>query len=298
MATPTDELHGRELQAPVRAIQVRQRLHQKLVVAAEVALYLGWWGRRWVGDGRWPSRSLALPSKPGTGRAVTPGWVQGRQSGPLAGLGSAGPPFSGPSPMGPCFPVAPPFYGPDVSQKWPLPLLGALWAPQGEPTGCGRSAGLLCSEGHARGSGVLLFLRAREQGPVYAWSLQLPRPGQGSPQARNTELWSRGVSCSPQPIHVHLRTHLLRTGWGSGPLLVLGPIGPARRPHWDVRGRHVPQGPSTAVWGCCRQGHLVQTRGRGVVSCVAHPGGCECHGREATASSQRLKPPTQHGAGI
>lgn len=31
---------------------------------------------------------------------------------------------------------------------------------------------------------------------------------------------------------------------------------------------------------------------------VAHPGGPECHGREATVSSQGLKSPTQHGAGI
>ena len=95
MATPTDELHGCELQAPVAAVQVHQRLHQKLVVAVEVALHLGWWGRRRVSEGHWPSCSLALSSKPERVRAMTPGCVQGwSRAGnldPWQGCSSAGP---------------------------------------------------------------------------------------------------------------------------------------------------------------------------------------------------------------
>lgn len=72
-------------------------------------------------NGRWPSRSLALPSKPGRGRAVTPGWLQGwSRAGnldPWQGCSSAGLPFSRTSPVGPCLPVAPASYGPDVSQE-------------------------------------------------------------------------------------------------------------------------------------------------------------------------------------
>ena len=173
-------------------------------------------------------------------------------------------------------------------RKWPLPLLGVLWAIRvhrvraacGSPLFRGVCVAIRCpAVPLGRGAGSCLCLE-----PATA-------------TARNTELWSCGISCSPQPVHVHLHTHLC-AGWGSGPLPVLGPTGPARRAHWDVRGRHVPRGPSTVVWGCCRQGPLVQTHGRGAVSCVAHPGGPECHGREATTSSQRLKSPTQHRAGI
>lgn len=72
-------------------------------------------------NGRWPLRSLALPSKPGRGRAVTPGWLQGwSRAGnldPWQGCSSAGLPFSRTSPVGPCLLVAPASYGPDVSQE-------------------------------------------------------------------------------------------------------------------------------------------------------------------------------------
>ena len=44
---PTDELHGRLLQVPVGAAQVSQRLHEKPVVVAKVALHLGR-GKRWA----------------------------------------------------------------------------------------------------------------------------------------------------------------------------------------------------------------------------------------------------------
>ena len=305
MATPTDELHGRELQAPVGAVQVRQRLHQKLVVAAEVALYLGWWGRRRVGDGRWPSCSLALPSKPGTGRAMTPGWVQGwSRAGPGQAIWSPGRaelcqtallrPISG----GTLLPGRPSLLR---SRCLPGSGLCPFWEHSGLHRVSPQDAGGLRVSSVQRGMcGDLVSCCSSMLG---SRALSAPRAcschGQGRHRLRpRIELWSCGVSCSLQPIHVHLCTHLLHAGWESGPLPVLGPTGPARRPHWDVRGCHVPRGPSTAVWGCCRQGPLVQTCGRGVVSCVAHPGGPECHGREATASSQRLKPPTQHGASI
>lgn len=56
-ATPTDELHGRDLQAPVGAAQVHQRLHEKLVVAAKVALHL------WGGEtSQWPAGAPIPPS--------------------------------------------------------------------------------------------------------------------------------------------------------------------------------------------------------------------------------------------
>lgn len=54
---PTDEPHGGQFQVPVGAVQVGQGLHEKLVVVAKVALYLGeeeWLVAKLGPGGTWP----------------------------------------------------------------------------------------------------------------------------------------------------------------------------------------------------------------------------------------------------
>lgn len=58
---PTDELHGHQLQVLVAAAQVTRGLHEKLVVAGEVALHLET-GQRW-----WSVGTAAKHGSPGPG---------------------------------------------------------------------------------------------------------------------------------------------------------------------------------------------------------------------------------------
>lgn len=68
---PTDELHGRPLQVPVGAAQVSQRLHEKPVVVAKVALHLG---RGRDGPPQLPVTPLRPrpPASPAVPRPMTP----------------------------------------------------------------------------------------------------------------------------------------------------------------------------------------------------------------------------------
>lgn len=104
---PTDELHGRLLQVPVGAAQVSQRLHEKLVVVAKVALHLGRGKRRVPRLPVTPLRPRP-PASPAVPRPMTPphptsrwGLCQGTWDPALCHLSPARPPGGLPGPSHP-----------------------------------------------------------------------------------------------------------------------------------------------------------------------------------------------------